>query len=114
MRRDEALLLDMLLAARDCRTFSSGKSLEDLQGDRVLQLALFKLIEILGEAAGRVSVEFRSAHPLIPWSGIVGMRHRLVHDYFEVNLEIVQEVLERDLPELIQHLELLVPPEEAI
>lgn len=111
MRRDEALLLDMLLAARDCRAFSSGKSFEDLQSDRMLQFALFKLIEILGEAAGRVSVEFRSVHPEIPWLRIAGMRHKLVHDYFDVNLDIVREMLERDLPVLIQHLELLVPPE---
>ncbi|MEO7793734.1 MAG: HepT-like ribonuclease domain-containing protein [Thermoanaerobaculia bacterium] len=111
MRRDEALLLDMLLAARDCRAFTSGKSFEDLQGDRMLQFALFKLIEILGEAAARISVDLQGAHPEIPWSRITGMRHRLVHAYFDVNLEIVHEVVERDLPELIRQLERLVPPE---
>ena len=111
MRRDDAWLLDMLLAARDVVDFARGRTRDDLNTDRQLVLSLVKSIEIIGEAAARISQETREAHPDIPWPKIVAMRNRLVHAYFEINLRRVWEVVQNDVPDLIALLEPLVPPE---
>ncbi len=73
--------------------------------DRVLSLALVRLLEIVGEAARRVSDETREAHPEVPWSQIVGLRNRLIHGYDSVDLEILWRILSDDLPRLIEALE---------
>ena len=75
------------------------------------QLAILKAVEIVGEAASRVSADTKEAHPEIPWPKIIGLRNRLVHAYFEVNLERVWETVQRDIPYLITQLEPLTPPE---
>jgi uncharacterized protein with HEPN domain len=67
-------------------------------------------IEIVGEAAGRVSTETTTRTPEIPWREIVGMRHRLIHGYLEVNLDTVWQVVERDLPALGRNLRAVVEP----
>jgi len=61
-------------------------------------------IQIIGEAAARLSKDFRDAHPEFEWPGIIGMRHRLVHDYFEIEERIIWRVVETKLPELYQQL----------
>ena len=111
MRRDDAWLLDMLLAARDVVDFARDRTRDDLEADRQLVLSLVKSIEIIGEAAARISQETREAHPDIPWPKIIAMRNRLVHAYFEINLRRVWEVVQNDVPDLIALLEPLVPPE---
>ncbi len=111
MWRDDAFLLDMLLAAKELREFTKGVSFENFNSNRLLQHAAVRLVEIIGEAARSVSVEFKAAHPEIPWAGIVGMRHRLVHEYFRVAPDKVWEVVEKDLPKLVALLEPLVPPD---
>ncbi len=112
MRRDDdAYLLDMLLAAREAAAFADGLTFAELQRDRMAQRAILKTGETVGEAASRVGAETKNAHPEIPWSKIVGMRNRLVHEYFRVNLARVWETVERDIPRLIPRLERLVPPE---
>lgn len=111
MWRDDALLLDMLLAAREATQYTSGKSFDEFNHDKLLQHAVARLIEVIGEAARNISAEFKEAHPEIPWPGIVGMRHRLVHEYFRVAADKVWEVVKKDLPSLVTHLELLVPPD---
>ncbi len=68
-------------------------------------------MEIVGEAASRVGAETREAHPSFPWREIVGMRNRLVHAYFEIDLRLVWDTVRNDLPPLIARLEPLVPPE---
>jgi uncharacterized protein with HEPN domain len=73
----------------------------DVAGDRVLTLALIKCIEIIGEAASRVSHETQAAHPEIPWPDIVGMRNRLIHVYFDIDLDRVHDTITSDLPPLI-------------
>lgn len=65
---------------------------------------------MIGEAAGRVSRDFTAAHPEIPWADIVGMRHKVVHDYLSVDEDIVWQVVIVDLPKLVDQLEPLVPP----
>ncbi len=72
------------------------------------QLALARLLEIVGEAAGKVSPEFRSAHPELPWTDMSGLRNRLVHAYFDVDLDVLLDIIEKDLPPLIQKIEALV------
>ena len=111
MRRDDILLLDMLLAAREAVEFADGLTFETFDRNRMAQLAILKAVEIVGEAASRIGVETRDAHPEIPWAAIVGMRNRLVHEYSNVNLARVWEAVERDIPRLIPQLESLVPPE---
>jgi uncharacterized protein with HEPN domain len=89
---------------------SKGVTLEKFQGDEVLQNALMHLLQIIGEAARKVSDEFKIVHPEVPWADIVGLRHRLVHEYFRIIPEKVWKAVERDVPALLPMLEPLVPP----
>ena len=111
MWRDDAYLLDMLLAARKVQSFTAGVSRAQFEADEILQNAVLHVIQIIGEAASRVSADFRKAHPEIPWAQIVGMRHRLVHDYLHIDLVRVWEVIDKDIPALIPVVEPLVPPD---
>ena len=112
MRHDDALLLDMLLAAREAQEMAREATFSDFRQDRTLQLAILKAVEIVGEAASRISAETRELNPDIPWADIVGMRNRLVHGYFDINLTRVWETVERDIPRLIGQLEGLVSEEQ--
>ena len=112
MRRDDSYLLDMLLRSRDALRFSVEAGPKGLADSTMAQFAVLHALQIVGEAAAGVSEEVRSANPGIPWAEIVGMRHRIVHDYGRVNMEVVRQVLERDLPALILQLEGLVPPDD--
>ena len=107
MRVDAILALDMLLSARDAFAFASEVSKDDFEHDRMRQLAVIKSIETIGEAAARVSEGFRNAHPEIPWRDIVAMRNRLVHGYFELDLDRVRATALNDLPPLVRMLEAL-------
>jgi uncharacterized protein with HEPN domain len=112
MPSDDALLVDMLLAARDARSFAAGVTYDEFTEDRELQYALRKAIEIIGEAAGRLSDAAKLSLPGIPWRDVTGMRHRLIHDYRRIDLRLVWEVVQNDFPQLIAALEPIVPPEE--
>lgn len=113
MRRDPAFLLDMLNAARQARTVCQSHTADSFAADTLLPLAVMRLITIIGEAANRVTPEFCAQHPEIPRRDIAGMRHRLVHDYFRVDLAKVWDVVVNHLPGLIELLHPLVPSEEA-
>lgn len=110
-RDDNAYLLDMLIAARDAVDFASALTYKEFERSRLHQDAIVKAIEIVGEAASRVSSQTQSAHPQIPWRQIVGLRNRLVHAYFEINLTTVWKTVHDDVPRLIAYLEPLFPPE---
>jgi uncharacterized protein with HEPN domain len=69
--------------------FAHGRNREDLDRDKMLAFALVHALQIAGEAAGRVSAETRKRHPEVPWASMIGMRHRLVHAYFDINLDIL-------------------------
>ena len=114
MRRpdDDALLVDILLAARDAQRLTEGVSRDDFMQNEILQLAIEKLVENIGEAASRLSPAARAKIPHIPWHDVVGMRHRLVHDYGNVDLGQVWHVVEVDLDALIASIEPIVPAEE--
>ena len=107
MRRDDA----WLLAARDAAEFASGLKFSQFDDSRLHQNAVLKAIEIVGEAASKVSDTTRTAYPDIPWEEIVGMRNRLVHAYFEVDRVLVWRTVRDDIPALIARLESIVPPE---
>ena len=114
MRRDDAAyLLDMLLSARDAAEFAAGLTFPQFERSRLHQNATLKAIEVIGEAAARISEKTRQAHPGIPWPEIIGMRNRLVHAYFEVDLKRVWKTAQQDIPRLIDLIEPLVPPETA-
>lgn len=104
-KSDRVRLLHMLDAAREVVGFAAGRTRSDLDSDRMLNLSLVRLIEIVGEAAARVSPETQAKHPEIRWPGIIGMRHRIAHGYDEINFDIVWEVATVDLPPLIAALE---------
>lgn len=112
MQRDEGWLLDMVLACRRILRYLEGVRAEQFQGDEILQDAVVKRLEIIGEAANQVSAEVRDAHPEVPWRLIIGMRHRLVHEYFHVDRERVWDVASREVPKLLRQLVPLVPPAE--
>lgn len=95
----------MLDAARDALSFIGGHSRGDLDGDRMLVLAVVKCIEIVGEAASQVSAEGRAQHPTVPWRQAIGTRNRLIHAYYDVDLDIVWDTVTRNLPPLITQLE---------
>lgn len=83
----------------------SGKSREGYDADEVLRLALTHLLQVIGEAASHVSKSFREAHPDIPWNAIVGMRHKVVHDYMDVDEDIVWDTVKDELTPLLKKLE---------
>ncbi len=95
----------MLDAAREAVAISGRRGPKSLAKNRVLSLALVRLLEVLGEAAGRVSERTRGEHPEVPWAQIVGLRNRLIHGYDSVDLEVLWRVLKEDLPPLIRALE---------
>ena len=103
---DDAYLLDMLNAARRAKQFVASLSQDEFAASDLHQSAVVKQLEIVGEAARRVSDEFQAAHPEIPWRLIVGMRNRLIHDYTRIDVETVWETVQRDLDPLISHLEI--------
>jgi uncharacterized protein with HEPN domain len=110
--RDPGYLEHMLEAIARIRRYLGRKRRAGFLRDPLLQDAVIRNIEIVGEAAGRVSPEFAARHPAIPWREIVGMRHRLIHGYLKVNLDTVWEAVERDLPALERDLAALLgrPP----
>ena len=98
---DRVRLQHMLDAAQKAITLTAGRRRDDLESDEVLTLALTRLVEIIGEAAFQMTEEGRSRCPSLPWEQIVGMRHRLIHAYFEINYDILWKTVQESLPELV-------------
>jgi uncharacterized protein with HEPN domain len=109
-RESAACLADMLAAAQTALEHAAGKSREDYERLQWLRDAVERRVEVIGEAARRLSQEFRDAHPEIPWRVIMATRHILAHDYDEVDNDIMWRILTDHLPPLIQQLKRLVPP----
>ena len=84
MWRDDAFLLDMLLAARRVLKYAQGLDFQRFENDEILQDAIVRRIQIIGEAARKISQEFKEEHPEISWFEVIGMRHRLIHEYFRI------------------------------
>lgn len=100
-------------AATEAKRFAEGKNRVDLDTDRMLVLAIIKDVEIIGEAASKVSSDVRDAHPQIPWRAIIDMRNHLTHGYFNVDYDQVWSTLQDDLPPLIQQLTAILTALEA-
>jgi len=103
--RDGVRLLHMLEHSREAIQLVIGRTRQDLDTDRVLSLALVRLLEIVGEAASGVSSDARSKRPDVPWAEIVGLRNRLIHGYDAVDLDVIWSIIEHDLPALVRELE---------
>lgn len=107
--RELHYLLDMLNAAKLASEFVSDRTWETFQTDLMCQAAVTRQIEIIGEAARRISPETQITLPNIPWRNIIGMRNRLIHEYDSLSLETIWEVTQSSIPELITVIEPLIP-----
>ncbi len=114
MRRDEAYLLDVVLAAKRAVKYLAEISRERFEKDELLQDAVARTLEIIGEAARLVSPDFQEAHSEIPWHIMIGIRNRIVHEYSRINWGTIWDTVKNDLPNLILLLEPLIPPEDRI
>ncbi len=101
---DRVRLRHMIEAAESAAQFIAGRSRSDLDTDRMLLFAVVRAIEVVGEAASKLSEEFRAAHPGIPWRAIVGMRNRLIHAYFDIDTQTVWETTTQELPPILNRL----------
>ena len=111
--RDAVHLWDMLKAAQGAVSSLEECTFEQYMADENLRLATERRIEIIGEAARRVSTELKEAHPEIPWRPIVDQRNVLVHAYDEIEEERIWRLVAQDIPRLIEQLKGLLPPEDA-
>jgi len=109
-RDDASLLWDMLEAARKVSQFVAGKTFHEYAQDEILQAAVERKLEIIGEAARSVSGDFQRDHPEVPRRGIIGQRHFLAHEYGEVRQEKLWRVATVRVPELIERLDKLTAP----
>jgi uncharacterized protein with HEPN domain len=111
MQKDEAYLLEMLLAAREVCDFVVGVDRVSFHADKMRHYAVVQRLTVIGEAASKLSATCRAAHPEIPWKAMVGMRNILVHAYGSVNLDVVWDTATHGMDELIASLEAIVPPD---
>lgn len=107
--RDAAYLWDMLQAARDAAAIVSGISMEEFRRDRVKILALERSMELIGEAARRVSKTFRDKHAKMPWKEMIGLRNILAHEYGRIDHDKLYATAVKEIPQLISTLEALQP-----
>ena len=98
---DRVRLAHMIEAAQSALGFVSGRNSADLETDQMLLFAVVRAIEVVGEAASRVSAATQAAEPAIPWHAIIGMRNRLIHAYFEINTQIVWETVTVEIPAVL-------------
>ena len=112
MPKDDLVYLGhMLDTSRKALRLVQGKSRAEYDRDETLRLALAHLLQVIGEAARRVSPESCQAHPEVPWKAIVGMRHKVVHDYMTVDDDVIWDTVTRELARLVAALERFVPPD---
>jgi uncharacterized protein with HEPN domain len=107
---DQAFLWDMHDAARSIQTLVADMTFEQFRADRRTYRAVERELEIMGEAARRVSDSFRAAHVEIPWISIIGQRNVLAHEYGHIRYDLLWETVARRLPDLVRRLEGLLPP----
>ncbi len=106
--RDLAHLVDMLEHAKEALEFAGERNLAEYVADRRLQLAVERALEIVGEAARRVTATYREAHPELPWRKVVALRNVLAHDHGDVDPVLIWGLLRKQLPDLVRQLEELL------
>jgi uncharacterized protein with HEPN domain len=111
-RSDDAYLLDILIAARKALKFVEGMDRNEFEDSEIIQNAVIRPLAIIGEASARISRGFRKAHTTLPWAEMVGMRNRLMHEYFRIDYGIIWDTIQKDLPRIIELLEPMVPKED--
>lgn len=112
MQKDDMVLMrHMLDAAQKATSFAAGRSRKDLDQDDMLAFALMKAVEIIGEAASKISASSKERFIEIPWPAIIGMRHRLIHAYDEISHDILWQTVTSNLPPFIQVLERTIAAE---
>ena len=99
----------MLDAAKEIMAFVQNQTRKTLDTNRMLVLSIMRSIEVIGEAASKVTKEFQDQQKEIPWTEIVAMRNRLIHAYFDIDLDRVWDTVQDDLPKLIEVLEKIIP-----
>lgn len=113
MRRDDSIRFrHMLDAAQEAISFAKNKTRNDLDKNRMLSLSMVKSIEIIGEAASKVTDETKKRFPEIPWANMIAMRNRLIHAYFDIDLDVLWGTIADDLPPLIDALEKIISSEK--
>jgi len=105
--RDKGRLEHILESIDYAFEFAKGMGFEDFKTDMKLQFAIIKNIEIIGEASYKLSNEFREQHPEVPWRKVIGLRHILVHGYYQISLEIIWEIVQKDLLPLREQIQTL-------
>ena len=114
MSRDDAYLLDIVLAAKRAIKYLATVSRANFETNDLVQDAVARTLEIIGEAAGSVSKEFQEAHSEIPWHLMIGMRNRIIHEYSRVNWGTIWDTAKHDVPAVIRLLGPFIPPENEI
>jgi uncharacterized protein with HEPN domain len=110
MRDDDRIrILHMIDAAQTVEQFLDGKKRGDLDADRLLLFAVLRAIEVIGEAASKVTGETQAAMPSIPWASIIGMRNRLIHGYFDIDANVVWRTASEEIPSLHRTLRQQLP-----
>ena len=113
-RRDPLVSLrQMRDHAQEVIELLRGRARAELDSDRLLALAVVRLLEIIGEAAGRIPAEEQARRPGIPWPSIIGLRNRLIHGYDDIDHDIVWQIVTKDLPSLASELSRSLPQEES-
>jgi len=113
MLRDQQSIQDIWNAVQEILSFTVGMTYEALETDRRTQAAILYEIVVMGEAANRLSSEFRAQHSTIPWKDIIGMRNILTHQYDKVDVEVVWDAINQDIPELMTLLQPLLTTEQS-
>lgn len=103
--KDRGRIEHMLEMALNLQEAKSRHTYEEILNDRILFYGLTKMAEIIGEAAYKLTNEFRDSHPELPWKEIIGMRHLLVHGYFTISPDILWDVIQNDIPDMIPTLQ---------
>lgn len=112
LRKEDAVrLYHILESAREAVGYAKDRNRQDLETDRQLTHSLIRCLEIIGEAARNISQESRDANPQIAWIDMIGMRNRLIHAYFDVDLDIVWKTVKEELPPLIAQIEPILTAE---
>jgi len=106
--QDQLRLRHMRDASEKILAFTDGLAPADFETDEKLQLAVIRLLEIVGEAANGLSNELKDGHPEIPWSQITATRNRLIHGYFDIDLKVVWKIVSEDVPALALYLQALI------